>query len=208
MARSVGREAGFVRGRVSSDSRGWFARANRRAGFFLARATTLSLEIDGWVENRDRGAGGRVRSTASRAPRRGPDRGRGRTNAKPPDSGGSKRSTGSRAHLLVGVHRALRRNFDLHQGTVRLEVVAQQLALLVSHLRDLGLCASRGERGGAGSVRRFGAANGRGTARVAATRTDARRGAGGRVRRGSGLIIFVPPSNIRAREKTRLGLRG
>ena len=208
MARSVGREAGFVRGRVSSDSRGWFARANRRAGFFLARATTLSLEIDGWVENRDRGAGGRVRSTASRAPRRGPDRGRGRTNAKPPDSGGSKRSTGSRAHLLVGVHRALRRNFDLHQGTVRLEVVAQQLALLVSHLRDLGLCASRGERGGAGSVRRFGAANGRNCA----GRGDAHGRASGRGRaRPAGLgahRTFVPPSNTRAREKTRLGLRG
>ena len=201
MARSVG-----VRSRTS------FERFEREVGsrggrFFSSRARRLALEIDGLVENRDRRAGGRVRSTASRAPRRGPDRGRGRTNAKPSDSGGSKRSTGSRAHLLVGVHRALRRNFDLHQGTVRLEVVAQQLALLVSHLRDLGLCASRGERGGAGSVRRFVAANERGTARVAATRTDARRGAGGRVRRGSGQS-FSSRRATSEREKTRLGLRG
>ena len=52
---------------------------------------------------------------------------------------------GSRgAHLKVGADGALGRNFNLHEGPLALEVVAEKLALLVLHLRDLRLDALAG----------------------------------------------------------------
>ena len=147
--------------------------------------------------NRVEAGTGRVRPAAFGASRRGhvPRRRRGGTS--PSDSGRAGDRDGPRAHLLVGVHRALRRNFDLHQGTVRLEGLAEQLALLVSHLRDLGLCASRETVGGIGSVGKVGTAAATRIGVVAATRGGTRGEAGGRPRGGLGHIIFVPTTAVR-----------
>ena len=62
--------------------------------------------------------------------------------------GASRGASRPGAHLLVRADGALGWNFNLHQGSLRLEVLSEGLPLLVRHLRRLGLGAALGRGGG------------------------------------------------------------